>query len=268
MPILYPALYDAVYARMRDLVSQVQTRRVNGTARVFRIVDAVHSGRTGADMFRKPYQSSANDNNRWTGPRPKAAPGGKPAASGVYTALGFNDALLGEFAYYAFHTTLDDDVRRQLDGMPTQLTSATFPMQLATKRVFVYEFPAGTRIADLSLTGQGGQALLRALGATPAVRDALQAATYASARDAYVADGDHSLPRAMAQLVCDVLPGYRVLWVSSARAEAAVSMADSQGDNLIFLGPDGVEIPLLKPVQEIWFRKASNGTYVHEVQAL
>ena len=110
---------------MRDLVSHVQTRRVNGTARVFRIVDAVHSGRTGADMFRKPYQSSTNDNNRWTGPRPKATPGGKPAASGMYTALGFNDALLGEFAYYAFHTTLDDDVRRQLDGMPTQLTAAT-----------------------------------------------------------------------------------------------------------------------------------------------
>ncbi len=268
MPILHPDLYDAVYARMRDLVSLVQTRRVHGTARVFRIVDAAHAGRAGAEMFRKPYQSSTNDSNRWTGPRPTIKPTGKPPASGVYTALGFNDALLGEFAYYAFHTTLDDDVRRQLDGKPTQLTAATFPMQLATKRVFVYEFPAATRIADLSLTGQGGQALLRAIGAAPTVRAALQAAKYASTHDAYATNGDHSLPRAMAQLVCDVLPGYRVLWVSSARADAAVSMADSQGDNLIFLGPDGVEISLLKPVQEIWFRKGSNGSYVHETKAI
>jgi hypothetical protein len=278
VPINNPDLYDAVYACVRNSLSHVQTRRAAAPARVYRIVDASNPGAIGAEMYRKPFKSSTNDANRWTGPRPPSSPtspaprpaavNAKPGPSGVYTALGLNDALLGEFAHYAFGTTLDDDVNRQLDGQSTRLTSTTFPAMLARKRIFVYEFPMATPIADLSLSGRAGLDLLALLDRTRMVTAALRAARYSSARDAYLSDSDHSLCRAMAQVVRDALPGYQAIWVSSARAGAAVSLRDSQGDNLVFFGPDGAAIDALKPVQDVSFVLAPNGTYRHVVTAL
>ncbi len=260
MPIAHPQLYDAVYARMRDLLTAVVTRRSGGKNRVFRSGDAIAAGRAGADKYRTVFRSSTNDDYRWTGPRPKPVAGSKPAAGGVYTSLGLNDALLGEFTFYAFKTTLDQDVQRRLDGLPTMLTSGTFPVALATKRIFEYEFPDALRIADLSLSSGAGTELLRGIGSSPTVQSALKAAGYRTGRDAYLASDDHSLPRAMAQVVRDFLPGYLAIRVSSVRASAAVKMHDDEGDNIVFFGPDGSLITELTPKREIAFQPQPNGT--------
>ncbi|WP_337170227.1 hypothetical protein [Gemmatimonas aurantiaca] len=271
MPIKHPDVYEAVYLRMRDLLSTISSRTVPGASRVYRSGGAVDKGRAGADKYRTVYRSSVNDEYRWTGPRPASsvsAAKGKPGAGGVYTSLGMNDALLGELTFYAFQTTLDLDVQRQLDGQPTTLTSTTFPAMLATKRIFEYTFPVATQIADLSLSSNAGRSLLRAIGSDPRVKKALTGARYTTPREAYLASHDHSLPRAMAQVVRDFLPGYQAIWVSSARAGSAVSMQDQEGDNIVFFGPDGATLNLLTPVREIGFALQPNGTYRHTVQAI
>lgn len=264
MPIQYPALYAAVYRRMQDLTSKVVTRSARGRNRVFRSGDATDAGMAGADRYRTVFESNIKD-HRWTGPRPRGVTSPKPVAEGVYTSLGLNDALLGEFAFYAFGTTLDDDVKRKLQGTPTTLVSSTFPATLATKRIFEYEFSNATRIADLSLSGSDGRELLAAVELAPAVRTALQTAGYPSARAAYVfthkdpVKRDYSLPRAMAQAVRDLLPGYMAIWVSSAQASGAVQMNDIEGDNIVFFGPDRQIVHELKPVREISFDLLPSG---------
>ena len=265
MPITHPALYQAVYARMRDLLGQVTSCNPHGRARVYRSGDAADAGRAGADKYRTVYRSSVNDSYRWTGPRPPGVTTAKPAVGGVYTSLGLNDALLGEFSFYAFHTTLDEDVRRKLDGQAPLMTAANFPPALAAKRIFEYEFPIALRIADLSLSGQGGRDLLRQVGSAPAVKAALHAAGYGSGQAAYVASGDHSLPRAMSQAVRDLLPGYRGIKVTSARADAAMSFREEGADNVIFFGADGQLIDDLRPVREISFDHQPNGTLKERV---
>jgi len=261
MPILHPKLYDAVYATLQRQVASLPMRRPTRAPRVFRAGQALDAGRTGADKYRTVHESSINDGYRWTGPRPHPVASAKPAAGGVYTSIGFNDALLGELSYYAFGTTLDEDVQRKLAGKPTTLTARTFPLKLSQKRIFEYEFPQALAIADLSLSSQAGRELLDSLDRAPLVRTALQGAHYASARDAYLASKDHSLPRAMAQLVRDVLPGIRAIWVSSARAGAAVQLQDMEGDNLVFFGPDGTVLSDLRPLREIWFERQADGTF-------
>jgi hypothetical protein len=261
MAIVFPALYDAVYARMRTALGSVVTRNTNGRSRVYRSGNATDAGRLGADKYRTVFRSSTNDHYRWTGPRPPGRVNSKPAAGGVYTSLGMNDALLGEFAFYAFGTTLDEDVQAKLDGRPTKLTPATFPATLATKRIFEYEFSVTVRIADLSLSGRGGRELLRALDADPAVKAQLQASGYGNAREAYTASADGSLPRAMGQAVRDFMPGYGAIWISSARADAAVKMRDDEGDNIVFFGRDGALLNELRPIREISFVAAAGGRY-------
>jgi hypothetical protein len=261
MPINHPALYDTVYARMQNVLGNVLTRSTNGRNRVYRSGNATDAGRIGADKYRTVFKSSTNDSYRWTGPRPAGVTSVKPAAGGVYTSLGLNDALLGEFAFYAFGTTLDADVRRQLDGVPTVLTPSTFPATLATKRIFEYEFPVTLRIADLSLSGRGGRELLRAVESDAAVKAQLHAAGYGNARAAYLSSADHSLPRAIGQCVHDFLPGYRAIRISSARADSAVQMRDDEGDNIVFFGSDGTTLNDLRPVREISFIPAANGKF-------
>ncbi len=271
MPIRHPDLYEAVYLRMRDLLSSVSSRSFSGAPRVHRSGDAMDTGRAGADKYRTVYRSSTNDEYRWTGPRPPVATlhrSGKPGAGGVYTSLGMNDALLGELTFYAFRTTLDLDVQRQLDGQPTTLTCTTFPAMLVTKRIFEYGVPVATPIADLSLSSSAGRALLGAIASDSRVKRALADARFATARDAYLSSDDHSLPRAMAQVVRDYLPGYLAIWVSSARAEAAVSLQDQEGDNIVFFGPDGALLSALTPLSEISFVRQPNGTYRHTSQAI
>lgn len=265
MPISHPALYDAVHARMRDLLVHIQARTGHGRQLVYRAADATFTGRRGADDLRTPFRSSTNDNNRWTGPRTRTATTARPAAGGVYTSLGMNDALLGEVAFYAFSTTLDEDVQRQLDGKPTVLTAATFSPTLAGKRIFEYGFNPGLRIADLSLSGSGGRALLRALESEATVRAALRTAGYASATAAYLANGDHSVPRAMSQAVFDYSTGFQAIWVTSARADAARALHDDEGDNIVFFGPDGIPINALVPKREISFVISPRGAVRHVV---
>jgi hypothetical protein len=261
MPILHPDLYDAVYATLHRQMASLPMRRPGGTPRVYRAGPAVHAGRAGADRFRTVYQSSTNDGNRWTGPRPRPVTSGKPAAGGIYTSIGFNDALIGEFSFYAFGTTLDEDVQRRVAGKATTLSAATFSLKLSERRIFEYEYPQGLPMVDFSLSSRAGQELLHALDRAPIVRLALQGARYPSARDAYLASADHSLPRAMAQLVRDVLPGVRAIWVSSARAGSAVQLQDQEGDNLVFFGADGAIVSELRPVREIWFERQPNGSF-------
>ncbi|BAH37082.1 MAG TPA: hypothetical protein DGD08_16925 [Gemmatimonas aurantiaca] len=272
MPIKHREVYEAVYLCLRDHLSSVGTRAVQGAPRVYRSGDAADQGRLGADKYRTVFRSSTNDHYRWTGPRPTPCaipvPPGKPAAGGVYTSLGMNDALLGELTFYAFKTTLDLDVERQLNGQATTLTSATFPAMVATKRIFEYTFPVATQIADLSLSSNAGRALLRILGNDAKVKKALNGARFTTAREAYLASDDNSLPRAMGQVVRDFLPGYQAIWVSSVRAGAAVSMREEDGDNLVFFGPDGAQLNLLTPVREIGFTLQPNGTYRHSAHAI
>lgn len=268
MPIRHPALYHAVYARMRDLLGQVTAWNPQGRTRVYRVGNAADAGRAGADKYRTVYLSSVNDDYRWTGPRPAGTASPKPAAGGLYTALGMNDALLGEFAHYALGTTLDQDVQRTLDGVAPVMTSANFPPAIASKRIFEYEYPASLRIADLSLTGHGGRRLLRELEAAPAVRAALQAAGFGTAQNAYVANGDGSLPRAMGQALRDHMPGYVAIKVTSARAEAATTLGEEEGDNLVFFGADGQLISALRPVREISFVRQPNGKLRDQVAAI
>lgn len=268
MPIKHPALYEAVHARMQHVVKHVESWNPRGRTRVFRCGDAADAGRAGADKYRTVFRSSINDNYRWTGPRPPSMKAASPAVGGVYTSLGLNDALLGEVAFYAFHTTLDQDVRRTLDGGPPVLTAANFPPKLATKRIFEYEFPLALRIADLSLTGRAGRDLLRAVAAGPTVRAALARAGYHDARLAYLATDDHSLPRAMAQGIRDFMPGWRGIKVTSVRAEAALQLHEEEGDNVVFFGPDGALLGELRPVREIAFDLQANGRLKDRVGAL
>ena len=268
MPIVHPSLYMAVYARMQTALAHVLARSTHGRTKVYRSGNAVDAGRMGADKYRTPYKSSTNDGYRWTGPRPPGVVNLKPAAGGVYTSIGLNDALLGEFAFYAFGTTLDEDVQRRLDGKSTMLTSATFPATLAAKRIFEYEFSGALRIADLSLTGTGGRRLLRLLDHDAGVKAALKTATFANAEAAYVASHDNSLPRAMSQAVRDMLPGYDAVWVTSARADSAREMRDIEGDNIVFYGPDGMVISALRPVREISFTMLPNGKYKDVINTL
>lgn len=268
MPITHPALYHAVYARTKAALAHVSSWSSRGRTRVFRVGDAADAGRAGADKYRTVYRSSVNDSYRWTGPRPAGVTSTKPAVGGVYTTLGINDALLGEFTYYAFHTTLDTDVKRVLDGRAPRLTAATFPATLARKRIFEYEFPIALRIADLSLSSRVGRALLQAVESDPTVKAALHASGHGTARSAYLASGDHSLPRAMSQAIRDCLPGYRGIRVTSVRANAALRMQDDEGDNIVFFGPDGVLLHDLRPVREISFEPQPNGKVRDVVAAI
>lgn len=261
MPIGHPGLYDAVYAAMLGMQAEIPLARMAPGTRVYRIGAAAPAGRIGADRYRTVFESSINDTNRWTGPRPRHITSAKPAAGGVYTALGFNDALLGEFAFYAFNTTLDEDVSRVLAGKPTMLDPATFGPTLATKRIFEYAVTPSISFVDFSLNTRPGVGFLRSLDSAAQVVLALRTAGFHNARGAYLASGDHSLSRAMAQVVRDVLPGCKAMRVSSARAHAAVEMRDTQGDNYVFFGVDGALLPDLTPVRETWFKKASNGKF-------
>ena len=261
MPITYPALYDAVYTTLRNELATLPMQRHRGRSQVYRVGSVSDAGRAGADRYRTVYQSSTNDAYRWTGPRPPTVAAGRPGAGGIYTAIGFNDALLGEFAHYAFGTTLDEDVQRKLSGNPTTLASRTFSPALAQKRVFVYAYSPAVPIADLSLSNPAVRDLLARLDRAPAVRAALQTARYQSTREAYLASSEHSVPRAMAQLVRDALPGVRALRVSSARAGAALQLHDEEADNLLFFGTDGMLVADLQPVREIWFERMPNGTW-------
>ena len=261
MPIAHPGVYDAVYDAMLGMQAQIPIARMAPGTRVFRIGGVADVGRIGADKYRTVFNSSTNNDNRWTGPRPRHILSPKPAAAGVYTALGFNDALLGEFAFYAFSTTLDEDVSKMLAGQATTLAPATFGATLATKRIFEYSVAPSLQYADFSLNTRPGTGFLRSLDSASQVALALRAAGFHDARGAYVASGDHSLPRAMAQVVRDVLPGCRAIRVSSARAQAANEMRDTQGDNFVFFGPDGALITDLTPIKETWFRKSASGKF-------
>lgn len=269
MPIKHPALYAAVYARSIQALNELETWKPKGSRRVFRSGNTADAGRAGADKYRTIYQSSTNDDYRWTGPRPPgAAPSHKPAAGGLYTSLDMNDALLGEFAQYAFRTTIDEDVRRQLNGHMPRLTASTFQPALGAKRIFEYEFPSGIAIADVALNSNAGRQFLAALGADDSVNSSLAAAHYDSVPTAYVASDDHSLPRAIAQAIRDGAPGYRGLRVTSARSEAGTSFGEETGNNIVFFGADGLLILDLRPVREISFKPGSNGRMRDEISPL
>lgn len=264
MPILHPKLYEAVYARVGNVLNSVTSRSARSRNHVYRggdFRDVKDTGLAGADKFRTVRESSTDDGNRWTGPRAHGVTKPKPAAGGIYTSLGLADAWLGEFAFYAFGTTVDEDVQRMLRGEPTLLSPATFPAAFATKRLFEYEFPVSLRIADLSLSGQGGRELLRAIETDAFVKAQLTRAGYGNVRQAYLANLDHTLPRAISHAVRDLMPGYQAIWVSSARAGSAVQMRDDEGDNIVFYGADHSKIEYLRPVREIAFAQLPNGKY-------
>ena len=246
---------------MLGMQADIPLARMAPGTRVFRIGAFSDAGRVGADKYRTVFNSSVNDTNRWTGPRPRHVTSSKTAAGGVYTALGFNDALLGEFSFYAFSTTLDEDVTRMLAGKPTTLDPATFSPTLATKRIFGYAVAPSLSFADFSLNSRPGVGFLRSLDSAGQVALALRAAGFHHTRGAYLASGDHSLPRAMAQVVRDVLPGCRAMRVTSVRAQSAVAMHDEQADNFVFFGADGALLTDLTPIRETWFRKLPNGKF-------
>jgi hypothetical protein len=259
MSVRHPALYAAVYAGMQRALHQVAHWQRSGPTLVFRTGDVADAGARGADKYRTVYRSSTNDDYRWTGPRPSGARHAKAAVGGLYTSLDLSDALLGELTHYALGTTIDADVRRQLDGRAPVLTASTFQPAMARKRIFEYECPAGVLLADLSLGSSGGRHLIASLEAEPSVRAALRAARYPTARSAYVANADHSFPRAVSQAIWDMLPAFHGLRVTSARSETGTSFGDDTGDNVVFFGPDGALIGDLRPTREFAFVQQGSG---------
>ena len=280
MPIQHPSLYDAVYARMQSIRTNLSVGTWKGKNRVYRTAPTKYAGRIGADEYRKPWNSSAKD-NRWTGPRPAPVTSSNPAASGVYTSVGISDALLGELTFYdpllranycealglrpgtELSPTLDEDVARELaDKKPKQrslLTPQNFPAALAARRIFEYEFPIALPIADLSLTSGRGRELLRNVSADACVRAELRKAGYRDATQAYLANFDNSLPRALSQAIRDLRPEVSAIWVTSARADEARAARDIEGDNIVFYGTDSTPIQALKPIQEISFVPQPDG---------
>ena len=231
MPIAHPGLYDAVYSALRGMQAEIPLKALPPALHVFRSGDADDAGPAGAEKYRTVYKSSTNDAYRWTGPRVQARVVDKTPAAGVYTSLGFNDALLGEFAFAAFDTSLDADVRRRVANIPKNpvvLDPSTFSPALATKRIFEYAVTPSLLFVDFSLSGRAGREFIRSLDALPAVAAELRAAGFHNTRSAYCASKDHSVPRAMGQAVRDFLPRCRVMRVSSVRAQSAIANHDEQ----------------------------------------
>ena len=302
-----PALYWATYARMFDLIRHVGVWRPPVGTRVLRAARDTRCGRRlSVEECRTPHRSATTD-NRWTGPRPAplmtggtagpadeppptvaariadilARPGDKPPATGVYTALDLNDALLGEVTWYAVpdrdrRVSFDNSVRRRLAGKTSPLDAPTFHAALAATEIVEFEVAGGVTFADLSMASDAGQALVRGLwedldgsvqrggGAAEAariaaVRAALGAAGFESPVHAYRAQRNYSVARAMGQAIRDLFPKCGGIRVTSARSEAGLGFGEATGDNLVFFGSDREPVRALVPHRMTTFERRTGG---------
>jgi hypothetical protein len=257
----FPELLHAVYDEALRLIEQRQipTELIPASAVLFHYLDLQYATINTQVVFPRQSANEAliirnqfSNEHRFSG---QSSPTGVTAYGGLYCSLQ-QQAIVNEISHYA--RTIPGVPRGQRNN-PNNWNIAppdnTFPdvdAALRGKCIVRIRLMSSVLAADISTHNPGSAAFLEALGRTDAVQKALRACGGTGLPLAHrISDSeDCSAARGIGLAVANT-PWLKALKVTTARDSDRSS--EEKGDNLIFFGNNGIQVPRLWIDQAYFF---------------